>query len=91
VSAKHTPGPWYVSEENDFEISSEWGGIGFVHNEPAENEPMMAMARANARLIAAAPEMYESLQAHARIPARGIDKQGILRARALLAKIEGAK
>ena len=63
--SEYTPGPWHVDPEDEFSFVSEnqgWGGIGFVHNEPAENKPLMEMARANARLIAAAPELLEVCQ-----------------------------
>lgn len=60
--SKHTPGPWEIHPDDAYEIRNRlWGGIAHVDNEPAENEPLMVMARANARLIAAAPEQNETL------------------------------
>ena len=59
-----TPGPWKVADDDPYEVISEdWGGIAMVPNEPAEVEPLMEMARANARLIAAAPALLEALEA----------------------------
>lgn len=62
MSTKHTPGPWKVkpfeNEQGDFNIDSEYGyhiaeTIGGLGNEE----------EANANLIAAAPDLLESLQA----------------------------
>ena len=59
--AKHTPGPWHVADDDPYAIrSDDWGGIGFVHNEPAENKEIMAMKEADACLIAAAPDLLEA-------------------------------
>jgi len=69
--AKHTPGPWaYVATDpsegwNGFRITAEvvtperaaWGDIGTVTG-PQDNPSSLA----DARLIAAAPEMLEALQ-----------------------------
>lgn len=59
--SKHTPGPWDVNE-GDFGIyqleTSDQIAEVFSHHPPAELE-------ANARLIAAAPELLEALK-HAR-------------------------
>ena len=64
----HTPGPWIVDPNDEFAIKSkEYGGIGMVHNEPAEIESLMNMARANAQLIAAAPDLLEAAQATLRL------------------------
>jgi hypothetical protein len=61
MSKAHTPGPWIEQEE-----------VGFVEIHPAHNELFtvahvkgfdMHEARANARLIAAAPELLEALKA----------------------------
>lgn len=58
----HTPGPWEVSQEDPHQIVSvEWGGIAWVPNEPAENQGIMEIMKANAALIAAAPEMGHEL------------------------------
>jgi len=59
--------------------------IGFVPWEPFETPERLAELRANARLIAAAPEMYEILRS---IASPGINHGA---ARALLAKIDGGR
>ena len=60
----HTPGPWYV--EDDYCISAAGGtAIGSVNTsddfpciDEGDTEQCDAEARANALLMAAAPEMY---------------------------------
>jgi hypothetical protein len=45
---EHTPEPWIVAPDDPYEpVSEDWGGIFYAPNEPAENEPLMEMARAN--------------------------------------------
>lgn len=56
----HTPGPWHT-ESNQFTIWDEKHAIAAVYNTMAP-EPMAGQARANAQLIAAAPELLESCQ-----------------------------
>lgn len=60
MSNKHTPGPWYVT-------GSEAGGAMIVNTDTIiarwpENGPSRSQVP-NARLIAAAPELLEALQA----------------------------
>ena len=64
---KHTPGPWMVIECDD---DAEWLRLPYfyVQNENLDiaeihdcDDMSLAEAEANARLIAAAPEMLESL------------------------------
>lgn len=60
MSATHTPGPWYA-----IEYAGMWG-IQSV-NEYSQDNNLLDMenddrAEANAKLIAAAPEMLQSLQ-----------------------------
>jgi hypothetical protein len=63
---KHTPGPWNVSEEFDgtsikagmFHVTHTIQACGF--HEPEEDK---AVTQANARLIAAAPELLAAAQA----------------------------
>lgn len=62
---KHTPGPWTILPASNGNTSS-WGLSlnikefvdAYNNDAPAVNEDM---SRANARLIAAAPEMYQLL------------------------------
>ena len=57
VTNKHTPGPWQVRHADGlFAIASEDGWIGTTDGDRDENAE-----RANAHLIAAAPEMYQAL------------------------------
>lgn len=53
--AKFTPGPWLVSELAGFEVFASGFGRG-------ELVAQVFMQPENARLIAAAPEMYEALE-----------------------------
>jgi len=60
MSTKHTPGPWYLEEHyltvqvNDEEVD--------FHGNPIKFIIARANDTANARLIAAAPELLEALQ-----------------------------
>ena len=56
-TAKHTPGPWTYWEKNPCIITTEKGRevLSYRHASPAEVE-------ANARLIAAAPELLEEIE-----------------------------
>ena len=71
MSATHTPGPWYA-----IEYAGMWG-IQSV-NEYSQDNNLLDMenddrAEANAKLIAAAPEMLEALTAaHAIFVTQGI-------------------
>jgi hypothetical protein len=94
MNAKHTPGPWAAHDIDDdtsarqFWISDAADG-GLI----AAAEPI-AEAVANARLIAAAPELYEALRAcNARLLARmhtdsGDDYEAYSRSCAALAKVD---
>ena len=56
---KNTPGPWNVSESGSIEFEDGYLGEAYDFNATTETDlPMMA----NARLMAAAPEMLELLQ-----------------------------
>jgi hypothetical protein len=71
MAAKHTPGPWIAGSEGD--ATGEIVGphmvyvaavatlVDFPCIEDDERPTVEAECRANARLIAAAPEMYEAL------------------------------
>lgn len=54
---KHTPGPWHCINDSigteSFEIATVWN--------PKESRNLYREKRANARLIAAAPELLEAL------------------------------
>jgi hypothetical protein len=57
TDSKHTPGPWAVVDDYGmaFEIESRTSGVARVSTADVR-------AEANARLIAAAPDMLEALQ-----------------------------
>jgi len=61
--SKHTPGPWEMGEETEGSVSIDGPdrqvGVAYDH---------MPLSRANARLIAAAPELLEALLAVASMP-----------------------
>ena len=62
-AAKHTPGPWQaVHEGHRLSVWAE--GYGFIHTHevPHVNTGATETANANARLIAAAPELLEALE-----------------------------
>jgi hypothetical protein len=69
--SKHTPGPWYVSAADDYEIHSEATPDKFPHRCKEDDLGRFVavignrasdFGKANARLIAAAPEMLEALK-----------------------------
>jgi hypothetical protein len=60
---KHTPGPWCLSQIGaGFEIESSSGEI-VAQSQQVLGDCRHEIRRANARLIAAAPELLEALQA----------------------------
>lgn len=67
---KHTPGPWSVGwpfaagEGDELDIVAvNKGGIAFLKVIPTGHANNMEVLRANADLIAAAPDLLEALQA----------------------------
>jgi len=67
IRAKHTPGPWSLGETYGDEIRAGNRSIGEVHggrfvsNGMSEEYEIPAEVQANARLIAAAPDMFLAL------------------------------
>ena len=62
---KHTPGPWVVTTCADYWVAAE-DGAGIAHCgdiEWANHEVMQHEWEANARLIAASPDMLAALEA----------------------------
>lgn len=67
--SKFTPGPWYISIDNRScpSVRNKGGYVCFapsIHNygDPLRYMDEAAERQANARLIAAAPDMYEALK-----------------------------
>ena len=71
MTTKHTPGPWYVGSgtyegRNIYSTASVTDGEGFTYQPVvATAEDEVACWDANARLIAAAPTMYEYIASSA--------------------------
>jgi hypothetical protein len=94
---KHTPGPWMALTG---EVTGILDQASVVHD-PGKNKEYVFIAEtadidetlpidvriANARLIAAAPELLESLKAVVKIADRNTDE--FVRARAIIAQAEG--
>ena len=70
MNTKHTPGPWYNSTANPHAVNKDGKGLAIgiatTHGTDDANYsdffPSTEEAQANARLIAAAPELLEALQ-----------------------------
>lgn len=65
MSAKHTPGPWLVEHDTDItgsEASPEIGCVGKVDIAHVYLRAVPGKTEANARLIAAAPDLLEALR-----------------------------
>ena len=69
MNTKHTPGPWYNSTANPHAVNKDGKGLAIgiatTHGTDDANYsdffPSTEEAKANARLIAAAPELLEAL------------------------------
>lgn len=61
MTTQHTPGPWHT-ESNQFTVWDDKHAVASVYGTNAP-EPMCSEARANARLIAAAPDQHAALLA----------------------------
>lgn len=99
MSAQHTPGPWHYGinrSGHSFLVKDPEGRLVCNmswHHSSREHYPLQAESEANARLIAAAPELLEALTAawnsmDTSIP--GSPGSPIEKARAALAKATGA-
>ncbi len=100
----HTPGPWHIEPLQDDEgesIAICKAGLGVIAVIEGGNNPAADGARtqgfsydvdqANARLIAAAPEILEALKLlEGMIEETGDNKHDLAAARAAIAKAEGA-
>lgn len=93
MDAKHTSGPWTVEEYGDDEAPSlvihngSETRVCFMATPGSHGDP--ARIEANARLIAAAPELYEALRLMVEINGGLGASAATKRAQAALAKAEG--
>jgi hypothetical protein len=95
---KHSPGPWFMEAEtydSYYEISDDFGtALAKVEAWDGDNdEEVMGEAKANARLIANAPELLESLiELIAFVDDRGewTEFEPFIKARAVIAKAKAA-
>lgn len=62
MDTKHTPGPWKVSQNVSRHVVGPNGGIVTCGELTWDGPGSSAVADANARLIAAAPELLEALR-----------------------------
>lgn len=97
MTAKHTPGPWAHHNTPTPFIYVNAGGLPIcqIYTSTAHGQSMGEQF-ANARLIAAAPELLEALKACAAVCAgETMNKRGLIsaleQARAALAKCQGEK
>lgn len=89
---KGTPGPWYCPPDSVGGVSrtTVWSGNGDIQIAECKSKGLaLACNRANARLIAAAPELLEALQGVVRVADRVTVEFDA--ARAAIAKALGEK
>lgn len=95
----HTPGPWYIEEisNRDWQINSDSRDWCLLEITPAiygESDSLSDEDKANARLIAAAPDLLEALKSLVKTLVDQDDEgmiehaQQIINARSIIAKIE---
>lgn len=98
MDAKHTTGPWRVTIYGGFDAPRVWSDDGSIaliqHHESGPQE-----GEANARLIAAAPELLDALESFLRAPSVGsggpgsstivVQEFNLRAARAAIAKAKG--
>ena len=91
MEEKHTPGPWFYGNWLDINSDPLWVEVWSIDDEGNKSLPFVACKHidqeANARLIAAAPDLLEALQA---VLANCMDSKGLAdaykQARAAIAK-----
>ena len=110
MQTKHTPGPWRLTESGDAIVSADGGtlivetGQDYWQNLEAAAagassdiaKRHLPQVRANARLIAAAPELLEALKQataalawHEQVHGVAMDAVVVEKARAAIAKAQG--
>jgi hypothetical protein len=90
IKSSYTPGPWIVSPRGGVVLAKadECGCIATMHKHPLSNN---SEQEANARLIAAAPELLEALKAFLTEDSAGFPASNMQvdwQARAVIAKVE---
>ena len=102
MSTQHTPGPWYVGTEFNDQGRHIYAAQKVRHEDGDEWHPLIACTddderlvdwQANARLIAAAPDLLEALQRMLDAPSHGTHeamRRANEAARAAIAKATGA-
>lgn len=93
---KHTPGPWYLDEvsADDWQVNSDLHDHCLFQITPTIGvESLTDEDKANARLIAAAPELLEALLALLNVSEElcGLELKEIKKGRALIAKATGGR
>lgn len=95
MSTKHTPGPWTMHPRFDdgAEVRAlapvAWCGVASTHGASSSQVIDAAEARANARLIAAAPDLLEACERLLRWAGWPHAEKDIELARAAIAKAKG--
>jgi hypothetical protein len=91
MSAKHTPGPWEIGDENNQHIEICIGDA--VANLDRQDRYGLHMCfsreemRANGHLIAAAPKLLKALEKA--VSRQGFSNDDLISARAIIAKAKG--
>lgn len=96
MSAAHTPGPWSVQGRHQMEVSGPPGTIIIcdIGRSGAPSEEIYATGQADARLIAAAPDLLAALasitdECHEQRKTYAVSAKAINAARAAIAKARG--
>jgi len=97
MNTKHTPAPWNISSANLYAVNARGRGIATAHGTDDVNYsdffPPTEEAAANARLIAAAPDLLEALERLCRVASvelTGKRDDVLDQARAAIAKVTNA-
>lgn len=78
----HTPGPWFAHQLNIYGPDTDWIGKALI----CERQPSGHPSEANARLMAAAPELLEALKECLSCEFAVTEKSAIAQAEAAIAK-----
>lgn len=90
MMSKHTPGPWSIQRQNPSPTTGEWMVAGKSPGYLAEvRDCGSGPVEANARLIAAAPDLLEALEALITAVDASMYGMAIHNARAAIAKAKG--